>query len=289
MASACLSNSQRKKPALATTYEGDSPALLERICKLVDIIEISPDTVAQSMNSVKHLREEVLLEYESVASEMKFVAHGVGLSIGSYDHWDEDYLQLLDELFDRFPLLWHSEHLACTMVDGESLGTMLALPRSEEVLDLLCERIRRMQERYPVPFLLEHVIRLLPEPEAEYTDAAFLNELTRRSGCGLILDAYNLQCDHRNFGFDIDNFLEDLDFSPVRELHLAGGAQHKGFQLDIHSRPTDAATLRLGQTIAARAPNLELITYEFLKEAVPSLGHDRICDELVRIEMEMQL
>jgi uncharacterized protein (UPF0276 family) len=289
MASACLSNSQRKKPALATTYEGDSPALLERICKISDVIEISPDTVAQSTDSGKHLREGVLLEYKSVAAEMKFVAHGVGLSIGSHDHWDEDYLQLLDELFERFPLLWHSEHLACTMVDGESLGTMLALPRTEEVLDLLCERIKRLQERYRAPFLLEHVIRLLPEPEAEYTDAAFLNALTRRSGCGLILDAYNLQCDRLNFGFDVESFLGELDFSPVKELHLAGGAQHKGFQLDIHSRPTDTATLELGKKIMARASNLELITYEFLKEAIPNLGHDRICDELVRIEMEMQL
>jgi len=28
---------------------------------------------------------------------------------------------------------------------------------------------------------------------------------------------------------------------------------------------------------------LRIVTYEFLKEAIPSLGHDRICSELTRI------
>ncbi len=289
MASVCSPVAQERRPALATTYEGDSPALLERIAPLVDGIEISPDTIAQTSETGPHLRSAVLAEYLSLSSKMRFVAHGVGLSIGSHDQWNKDYLQLLDELFERLPIAWHSEHLACTTVDGESLGTMLALPRTEQVLDLLCERIRCLQERYRVPFLLEHVVRILPEPEPEYSDAIFLNELTRRSGCGLILDAYNLECDRWNFGFDVQSFIEELDFSPVRELHLAGGTQHKGFQLDIHSRPTAASTLCLGREIAARAHNLELVTYEFLKEAIPALGHEAICDELMRVKKELQL
>src|ERR1019366_1709651 len=117
-----------RRPALATTYEGDSPALLERIARLVDFLEISPDTIATVDRGRPRLRPPVLEEYESVASSVKFVAHGVGLSIGSHDRWNDDYLHLLDELFERFPLEWHSEHLACTTVDGENLGTMLAIP-----------------------------------------------------------------------------------------------------------------------------------------------------------------
>ena len=271
------------RPALATTYEGDSPALLERIAGLVNYIEISPDTIAQYQNGRARVRTEVLDEYASVASKVRFIAHGVGLSIGSFDAWNEDYFPLLDDVFERLPIEWHSEHLACTTVCGESLGTMLAMPRTLEALDLISERVLKIQARYHVPFLLEHVIRLLPEPEAEFTDAAFLNELTKRTGCGLILDAYNLECDSKNFGFDISKFFDELDFRPVRELHIAGGAQHKGFQLDVHSGAASAETLFLALQIMGRANNLRAVTYEFLKEAIPAMGHNGICEELAHI------
>lgn len=278
----------RPVPALATTYEGDDPVLLERIVPLIDTIEISPDAIARSDAKQARLRPEILEEYESVLPHVNLIAHGVGLSIGSFDHWDERYLRLLDGLFSRFDLDWHSEHLACTVVADENVGTMLPLPRTEQVLDLICERVQAIQKRYGVPFLLEHVIHLLPDMPGEFTPAGFLNALTSRTGCGLILDAYNLECDAHNQGLDICAFLDELDLAPVRELHLAGGVQHKGFHLDIHSQPTRDTTLTIGLDIIRRTPNLRVVTYEFLKEAVVLLGHDGICSELVRIRQAIQ-
>src|SRR5713226_2844821 len=288
MASANRITPIQPRPALATTYEGDDPELLERLAPLVDMIEISPDAIAGSDGKRARLRPEVMDEYAGVSPQLRFVADGVGLSIGSFDHWNEGDLHLLDELFARFDLAWHSEHLAYTEVAGENVGTMLALPRTQEALDLICERVRRIQERYGVPFLLEHVIQLLPDAPGEFTPAGFLNAITSNTGCGLILDAYNLECDAYNQGLDISAFLEELDLAPVRELHLAGGVQQNGFQLDIHSRAVGDSTLELAREVAARAPGLRVITYEFLKEAIPSLGHDAICAELVRIRKAIQ-
>jgi uncharacterized protein (UPF0276 family) len=150
------------------------------------------------------------------------------------------------------------------------------------------ERVRIIQERYRVPFLLEHVIHLLPDAPAEFTPAGFLNAITSRTGCGLILDVYNLECDAYNQGLDIPAFLDELDFAPVRELHLAGGVQHNGFQLDIHSRPTCDSTLTLALDVIRRAPCLRVVTFEFLKEAIALLGHDTICAELARIRQAIQ-
>jgi uncharacterized protein len=269
--------------ALATTYEGDDIAFLESIVPVVDMIEISPDAIARIDGKQARLRPEVLEEYACVGSSVRFIAHGIGLSIGSFDHWDEGYLRLLDELFDHIDLEWHSEHLAVSVVAGESVGTMFPVSRTEEALDLMCERVRLIQERYRVPFLLEHVIHLLPDAPAEFTHAAFLNAITSRTGCGLILDAYNLRCDAINQGLDIGNFLNELDLWPVREIHLAGGVEHKGFQLDIHSRLTQDPTIAIGAEILRRAPNLRVVTFELLKEAVPLLGHDAVRRELSRI------
>jgi len=278
----------RPTPALATTYEGGDPAFLESITPLVDTIEVSPDAIAHLDGRGAHLRPDVLNEYDSVLSQVNLIAHGVGLSLGSFDHWEERYLCLLDELFARFELEWHSEHLACTVVADENLGTMIPLPRTEEALDLVCKRVRLIQERYRVPFLLEHVIQLLPEAPSQFTPAGFLNEITSRTGCGLILDAYNLECDSYNQGLDIPAFLGELDLAPARELHIAGGVQHGGFQLDIHSRRTSDSTLALALDLVARAPNLHVVTYELLKEAISVLGQDAICAELARIRKVIQ-
>lgn len=288
MASVDTKFSPTSRPALATTYEGDDIALLERIVPLIDVIEVSPDAIARSEAKRSCLRPEVLDEYAAVANSVGFIAHGIGLSIGSFDHWEECYLHLLDELFERFDLEWHSEHLACTVVAGENVGTMFPVPRTEEALDLVCERVRLLQERYRVPFLLEHVIHLLPDAPGQFTPAGFLNAITSRTGCGLILDAYNLDCDAFNQGLDIMAFLDELDLGPVRELHLAGGVQHNGFQLDIHSDRTRDRTLALGLEIIKRAPGLRVVTFEFLKEAVMLLGHDSICAELKRIRQAIQ-
>src|ERR1700722_5073350 len=278
----------RPLPALATTYEGDDVALLEQIVPLIDTIEISPDAIARSEAKQACLRPEILEEYASVLPDVNFIAHGVGLSIGSFDHWNEDYLRLLDELFERLNLEWHSEHLACTEVAGENVGTMLPLPRTEEALDLICARVEALQRRYGVPFLLEHVIRLLPDLPGEFTPAGFLNAITSRTGCGLILDAYNLECDAYNQGLDIMEFLAELDLGAVRELHLAGGVQYNGFHLDIHSSRTSNRTFILALDIIKRAPGLRVVTFEFLKEAIMLLGHDGICDELKRIRQAIK-
>jgi len=274
---------KKSRPALATTYEGTGVDLLHSIAPLVDYLEIPPDSIARTNGASEDLRPELLAEIASVTPPLKLIAHGVGLSIGSFDNWNESYLHLLDQLFDRFALDWHSEHLAYTTVVGENLGTMVALPRTEETLDLICERVSLIQQRYRVPFLLEHVIHLLPDAPSDYTNAGFLNAITARTGCGLILDAYNLECDRHNLGLDIPSFLNELNLEPVRELHVAGGTLHNGFQLDIHSRPTAESTLALALDIIARSPNLSVLTYEFLKEAIPALGHSGICNELTRI------
>lgn len=270
--------------AIGATYEGGDPTLLARLVEAADYLEVTPDTIAVGERGDARISPEVLEELSAVAAGgTGIVAHGVGLSIGSASGWNKHYLGLLDELFEAVPLRWHSEHLAYTMVDGEPLGTMLSLPRSEEALELVCERVIALQQRYSAPFLLENIARLLPDPEGDYSEAGFLNELCKRTGCGLVLDVYNLECDARNHGFDTERFLEELDFTSVRELHVAGGVELDGMQLDVHSREAEPSTLALAARAAATAPELWGATYELLPEAVPVLGHDAIVNEVRRL------
>jgi len=135
------------RPLLAVTYEGDDPILLERIAPLVDAIEITPDAIARSEGKRAYLRTDILDEYAAVAQDVNLIVHGVGLSIGSFDRWNETYLQLLEGLLNRFDILWHSEHLGYTTVAGENIGTMLPLPCNEEALDLIRASFTSAAER----------------------------------------------------------------------------------------------------------------------------------------------
>lgn len=271
------------RPAIGVTYEGGDPALLERLVEVADYLEVAPDSITTGAGRELRIRREILDEWRAAAEKVEIVAHGVGLSIGSASGWNEAYLRLLDELANAVPLSWHSEHLGYTTVDGEPLGTMLSLPRTEEALDLMCERVIRLQRRYPAPFLLENVARMLPDPDGDYDEAGFLNELCKRSGCGLVLDVYNLECDAHNNGLDIDRFLNSLELGAVHELHVAGGTEIGGMKLDVHSRQAQPSTVALAAWAAAAAPAVWGATYEVLPEAVPVLGHDVIVNEVTRL------
>ncbi len=272
-------------PKLATNYQGGDPTFLERILPWVDYIEVTPDSIAEFREGKYALHEATMSELKNLSRDAQLVVHGVGLSIGSFDGYSQHYIRLLDDLMEQLDVAWHSEHLGYTLVDGEFLGTMLPLPETEEVLDLISERVRELQERYGLPFLLENVAHILPKDEGDYSEAEFLNALTTRTGCDLLLDVYNLECDAHNHGLDIEAFLAQLNLKTIREIHVANGVEHQGFVLDIHSRLTRDSTIALAQKVIAMAgESLCALTYELLGEAVPVLGHQAIIDELARLQ-----
>ncbi len=274
---------------MAATYEGGDPAFLERIAPGTRYLEITPDSLAVVDDRGRPaLRPEALDELKDLGSSVTLLVHGVGLSIGTAAGWNENYLRLLDQLLPYVPVAWHSEHLGFTEVAGEHLGTMLALPRTRRMLEVLCDRITRLKRQYGLAFLVENIAHMLPDAPAEFTEAGFLNQLASESGCGLILDIYNLECDAHNYRFDIPAFFGELNFGHVRELHLAGGVLHRGMRLDVHSRLLQNSTLELARYAVNRSPNLSAVTYELLPQAVPVLGYEAIAAELRRIDGALQ-
>jgi len=272
------------RPGLAVTYEGEGVPFFEKVLPLVDSVEVTPDSVAESRGGGAVLNGTAMANIETVSSKVKVLVHGVGLSIGSHEGYSEQYINLLDQFVSQVSVHWHSEHLGYTMVDNENLGTMLALPKTQEVFDMLCKRVSEIQDRYDLPFLLENVVHILPDYQGDYSEAEFLNALVEKTGCGLLLDVYNLECDAHNHGFDIDRFLSELDYNNVREIHVACGVEHKGFLLDIHSRRLRDSTIGLARRVVDSAEGaVEVVTYELVSEAIPVLGYELIADELERL------
>lgn len=276
-------------PGLATTYYCNNPEFLEAVVPFVDYLEIAPDAIASFDGDKPYLRPEVIADLQEIARRVRLIVHGVGLSIGSYDSWNDGYLALLDQLFAEVPVEWHSEHLGYTTVRGQFLGTMLPVPRTQQALELVAERAAKIVDRYRIPFLLEHVVGLLPDAPHEFTDAEFANLVASSSGCGLIVDAYNLLCDHVDRGLDVGDFVAQLDLRHVVELHVAGGTTYKGLALDVHSRATAPVTVSLAKEILVRQSNIRAVTYEVLEEAIPVLGARQITQELMRLSAALDV
>jgi uncharacterized protein len=88
------------------------------------------------------------------------------------------------------------------------------------------------------------------------------------------LDVYNLECDYYNFGADPLRFIDALDLDAVREIHVAGGPVYQGYKVDIHSRIIAGSTLALLGHVLDLASRVEVVVFEVLKEAIPSMGID---------------
>ena len=275
--------------SMCFSYDLYRPQLFEAIIPVVDAIEICPDTISYSKGGKIFLEERILEQLQSVNKEKKIFIHGVGLSIGSYDEMSSNYLYLLDELFEKLKITWQSEHLAYCQVDGQNLNTMLAVPRTEEMLDLLTTRVLDLKKRFGVPFLLENIANILPTQRYEYSLPVFLNKLHQASGCGFILDIYNLECDEHNYDISMEDHIATLDLQAVKEIHIAGGTTEQNMKLDIHSRKVSDRTLQLTEQVLTKNSGVEVLTFELLPEAYSLYEPREISEHIDEIKRRLSL
>jgi uncharacterized protein (UPF0276 family) len=160
--------------------------------------------------------------------------HGVGLSLGSADALVTQHLSKLKRLVDRIEPALLSEHLSWGAVDGLHFNDLLPMPQTRAALALLSERVDRVQCVLGRSILVENVSAYVEYRDSEMSDTAFLAELARRTGCGVILDINNLYVNAVNFGFDAIARLADLPASVVAEMHLAGHTTIDGCLIDTH-------------------------------------------------------
>lgn len=158
-----------------------------------------------------------------LVGRIPLTAHGVGLSIGTDAPLDDGYLDQVAEIVERLKAPAYSEHLAFTRVPGQDLADLLPVPKTEVVAASIITKVRRVQARVPVPFLIENISYLFDWPDSTSSDADFLNLICGETGAGLLLDVENLLLNSRNHGFDPCEFLDSLTAGVVKEVHLAGG------------------------------------------------------------------
>jgi uncharacterized protein (UPF0276 family) len=148
--------------------------------------------------------------------------HGVGLSIGGDDPLDADHLARLKHLLGWLKPASFSEHLAWSTHDCHFFNDLLPLPYTGATLRRICDHIDRLQAVTGTQMLLENPSSYLAFAESTWDEPEFLTEISRRTGCGLLLDVNNVFVSATNLGFSPQGYIDAFALEKVGEIHLGG-------------------------------------------------------------------
>jgi len=162
------------------------------------------------------------------------VVHGVGLSIGSIDPLNKEYLAKLKNVLDIVKPPWFSDHLSYSSNFGVEYHDLLPLPFSKEVIDHVVPRIEQVQDVTKIPFILENPTYYAEMPGKEMSEAEFISEVINKSGCGLLLDVNNVYVNAVNHGYDPYQFIDSIPIDRVLQIHIAGHDDNGSFLIDTH-------------------------------------------------------
>ncbi|CAN5861198.1 DUF692 domain-containing protein [soil metagenome] len=253
------------KPVAGIGLRAPHAAEIARDRPAIGFLEIHAEnhlTNAPALAAVQRLRADYELS-----------VHAVGLSLGSVEGLDEAHLARVAALVKRLQPALVSEHLSWSTFGGRYFNDLLPLPYSEEALDVVVRNVERLQEALGRQVSLENPSCYLAFAQSTLSEPAFLAELARRSGCGLLLDVNNIVVTAHNLGLDGRDWL-DLPGSSITEYHLAGHAVNEAdgqpILIDDHGSPVADGVWALYDEVVRRfGPRPALIEWD---TDLPPLG-----------------
>lgn len=211
--------------------------------------------------------------------------HGVGMGLGSASPLDRGHLMQFRQLIDRLAPASVSEHLSWNRTPEECYNDLLPLPYSEAALELMVARVGEAQDVLGRRLLIENLSAYVSYAEDAIPEGEFLAELSRRSGCGLLLDLNNLYVNEHNLGRSTQMALAALPRDAIGEIHVAGFEERDdGLWLDSHGTPVrEAVWALLAQALMRFGPVPVLLERD---NNLPSL--DELLSELGRAKALLQ-
>ena len=202
-------------------------------------------------------------ELAAIADLYPVSLHAVGLSLGSACGLDRDHLMRLKALERRIRPGLMSDHLSWSLAamgaGPLALPDLLPLPYTEEALRVVIANVDRVQAVLGRRLLIENPSTYLQFTASSLSEAEFLAELVRATGCGVLLDINNIAVSAHNQGSDpafaLADYLAFIPASAIGEIHLAGHAVRElpGGQrllIDDHGSRVGLEVWRLFETVA---------------------------------------
>jgi uncharacterized protein (UPF0276 family) len=153
------------------------------------------------------------------------------------------------------------------------------LPYTEEALAVVIANVDRAQDGLGRRLLIENPSTYLEFTESCLSEAEFLAELARATGCGVLLDINNIAVSAYNRGADpafaLAEYLVHIPAAAIGEVHLAGHAVRdlpggRRLRIDDHGSRVSLEVWRLFETAAnLLGPKPTLIEWD---TAIPDLS-----------------
>ncbi|WP_377831041.1 DUF692 domain-containing protein (plasmid) [Bradyrhizobium lupini] len=194
---------------------------------------------------------------EAMRRDHPISLHGVCMSIGGPQALDKAHLARFRHLVERYEPVLVSEHLAWSTHETTFYNDLLPLPYTPATLARVCDHIHEVQEAIRRPLLLENPSSYVVFRHSTMSEPDFIRAVSRRTGCGLLLDMNNVFVSATNQGFAARDYLADFPLSAVGEIHLAGHAEQADDEgapllIDSHDGPVADAVWKLYETVIAR-------------------------------------
>lgn len=192
----------------------------------------------------------------AVAEQFPISLHGVGLSLAADAPPDPAHLAAWRALVDRFDPALVSEHLAWCTPGGAYVPDLLPFPRTRAALARIADNVARFQDAIGRRVLIENPAVYLPLAHHELSETAFLAELVRVTGCGLLVDVNNVFVSAHNLGYSGEAYLDALPADAIGEVHLAGHSPDPRLGdrllIDSHDAAVAEPVWRLYERLIAR-------------------------------------
>ncbi|MEW6169184.1 MAG: DUF692 domain-containing protein, partial [Pseudomonadota bacterium] len=200
--------------------------LLEQRPSAVGFLEVAPENWMRVGGRLGR-------QFRALTERYPFVTHGLSLSIGSPAPLDEDFVHELKLFLDRHGIADYTEHLTYCSDDGH-LYDLMPIPFTEEAVDYVAARVRRVQDILERRIALENASYYAPLA-TELGELEFINAVIERADCDLLLDVNNIHVNSINHCYDAQAFLDALPGERVRYVHVAGHyVEAEDLRVDTH-------------------------------------------------------
>lgn len=193
-----------------------------------------------------------------IAEHYPLVMHGVAMSIGSSDPMNFEYLTKLKKLADDIKPALISDHLCWTGIANKNTHDLLPVPYTEEALKYIVQRIRAVQDFLGRPIALENPSTYLEFKTSQISESEFIAEMSRQSGCYLLLDVNNVYVTCYNHRLCPKAYIDALPLDKVSQIHLSGHSNKGTHIIDTHDDHVVDDVWRLYKYVvhkAGRTPN----------------------------------
>ncbi|TGM73359.1 DUF692 domain-containing protein [Leptospira mtsangambouensis] len=190
---------------------------------------------------------------ESIRKDYPITCHGVGMSLGSSNEIDPNYLKDLKALIDRLDPFLVSDHLAWNHWNGIKLHELIPVPYHEESLKIIANHIDYVQNELQRQIAVENISAYFNYTTSTMNESEFLSLLVQQTGCSILLDINNIYVNAKNFHFNPVDFIKTIPKESIAQVHLAGFTDMGTYLFDTHAEPVHQEVWNLFET------SLELI------------------------------